>query len=143
VGSGNYKGLSVTLGSGKHVSDLTPVYDGVTIGLSYSATGTVFSGTSSQTTLVKTDGANITSTVTGSPAFKTDGEDITLTYTAGNPGSPLAFANLVALKATTIDPISESSSIKIDVYEDGVLLDTVGGYEMAHGNAGGHYAITN
>ena len=143
VSSGNYQGLSVSFASGKHASDLKTFIDGVTIGLSYSATGTVFSGTSSQTTLVKTDGANITSTVTGSPAFKTDGEDITMTYTAGNPGSPLATANLVGLKATTIDPISESSSIKIDVYENGELMATVDGYEMAHGNAGGHYAITD
>ncbi len=143
VSSGNYQGLSVNFASGKHASDLKTFIDGATIGLTYSATGTVSSGTSAVTTLVKTDGANITSTVTGSPAFKTDGEDITLTYTAGNPGSPLATANLVGLKATTIDPISESSSIKIDIYENGELMATVDGYEMAHGNAGGHYAITD
>ena len=102
---------------------------------------TAIAADSSTTSMVKTDGVNVVSSVLGLPAFAAlDGEAINLTYTQGAPvhqATTLTLANYMGVKAVAVDmrtALSASSDAQLTITSKYVNI-TISAYDLRHYNA--------
>jgi len=95
---------------------------------------TALAAGTSTTSIEKTDGANVATTVSGSPAFaQVDGETIHLAYTQGSPeipGAAATRANLYSLKSYSSDlytALADTSTTSIEKTDGANVATTVSG----------------
>jgi len=107
----------------------------------YSDLKAAIAADSSTTSMVKTDGGNVESTISGTPAFASvDGETITLTYTQGSPEhqpTSLTLANYMGEKAVAVNmetALSAGSDAQLRITSK--YVDTIiSAYDLRHYNA--------